>query len=113
MSTPLDQIIYNQEGAFLPIKIMSGDDLPGINISIPFNITAYSFDGEIFDDFGNQIVAFTVTRNQLTPTGIITLSLTSAQCALIPSIAYYRMRWTVGSDIRTFLYGPFQVITPW
>jgi len=113
MSSPLDQIVYNQVGALLPIKMMTGDDLLGITVALPFDITAYTFDGDVFDDFGNSVAQFTITPTQLTPTGIVVFSLTDSQCALIPSVAYYRMRWTVGTDTRTFIYGPFQVIKPW
>ena len=111
--SPLDIIQYDQSGAYLPIKIMPNDDLPGIVIGIPFVITDYTFDGEIFDYLGSLVTSFTISTTQSTPTGIIKLSLTKVQTAMIPLNATYRVRWTESGTIRTFLYGTFEVVNIW
>src|SRR5512137_2954928 len=110
MASPLDQQTFDQSGALVPIKMMTGDSLPSFTASIGLVITGYAFDGAVFDSLDNKIVDFTVNVLQSTPTGVVKYSLTKEQCALITDGASYRVRWTNGADVRTYVYGGFEVI---
>jgi hypothetical protein len=110
---PLEQNTYNQAGGYMPIKLMPSDDLPGVVIGIPFDITNYTFDGQVFDEFGNILFDFAIAITQTTLTGIISASLTAAQIASPPALTSYRMRWTNGGILRTFIYGPIEVVEIW
>ena len=108
MSSPLSQITFNQEAGYLSINLVSGDDL-SVVIELPFDITSYTFNGSVIDTFGNVIADFDVTRTQLTPTGIVTATLTGIQTALIiPSCTYY-LQWN-NVSVRTFLAGPIVAV---
>jgi len=105
MSSPLDAITYNQEAGYLPINLVAGDDL-SVSISLPFDITLYTFAGAVLDSFGNQLVSFSVTN--VTPN--VTFTLTGAQTATIPENATYYFQWIMGGVTRTFLAGPIVAV---
>ncbi len=105
MVGPLDSITYNQEPGFMPIALVAGDDLP-ITVSLPFDITSYTFSGNVVDSFGAIVDTFTITKTQLAPIGILSISLTNLETALIPDGATYFIKWALSGKIRTFLYGP-------
>ena len=109
MSSPLDAITYNQEAGYLPVNLVVGDDLP-ISIALPFDITSYTFSGSVLDSLDNLIVNFTVTPGQLTPTGVVVISLTGLQTATIPSGSKYFVQWVTGGKTRTFLAGPISAV---
>lgn len=110
MPSPLDQVTFDQTGGLVPIRIMIGDDLPSFNTLIGIPVTGYTFGGEVFDPMGNQLVTFTVVISQSTPTGVVNFSLTHDQCALIVPGSVYRCRWNNSGVIRTYVYGPFEVV---
>jgi hypothetical protein len=109
VSSPLDAITYNQEAGYLPINLVAGDDL-SVSISLPFDITLYTFAGSVLDSFGSVVAPFTVTTPVLTPFGTVVITLTDLQTATIPTGATYYVQWTVGGLIRTFLSGPIVAV---
>lgn len=110
MSDPLSQVTYNQKAGYLPVNLVSGDTLI-MTVAIPFDISAYTFSGAIQDQFGVELFAFTVTADQETPTGILTVSATDVQTATIPAGATYYLQWDNSGDIRTFLAGPVVAVS--
>jgi hypothetical protein len=111
MASPLDQVVYNQEAGYMPIKVMVGDGVTGIRVDIPFIITGYTFDGSVYDSLSNLLFDFTApTISQTTPTGIVTYPVSTVQVGLLTTGAVYRLRWINSAIPRTFAHGPFEVI---
>jgi len=105
VSSPLDQVTYNQEAGYLPVNLVAGDDL-SILSTFPFVTTSYTFSGSVLDSFGNTLMAFSVTNS--TPNA--TFTLTGSQTATIPVGATYYFQWVVGGLTRTFLSGPIVAV---
>jgi hypothetical protein len=110
MASPLDQKVYNQEAESMPIRVMVGDGVPGIQVDIPFNITGYTFDGSVFDQFGNLLFNFdSPTISQSNP-GKIVYPVSTIQVGMVLPNSVYRFRWIVNAIPRTFAHGPFEII---
>jgi hypothetical protein len=110
MNSPLDQVTYSQDATYVAVRLVAGDDLL-IPQTLAFDITGYTFSGDIADNQNVVYATLTVAAPQLTPTGIINFTLPGAQTINITDGSTWRGQYTNAGKVRTFASGPIQAVT--
>jgi hypothetical protein len=114
MASPLDQTLYDNGAAYMPVNTFYGND-DSILVTFPFDTSTYEFIGLMVDSSANELFNLTVTK---ITTGAGTegdpyiykanFAISSDQNKSTPEGAFILLKWIQGGVTnKTFAAGPF------
>lgn len=113
MPSPLDQVTLDDNSAFAIFRTYRGNDTT-FTVGFPFDITDYTFSGEVVDDIGRHLIDIATQKVISGSPGAyvyeVNNTITAAQNETLNHGDVFRLTWVQsGLYHRTYISGPVEI----